>query len=626
VTIRSNGTIRRQLRTLFNLGAIGELSDGQLLERFATQDGEAAELAFAALVERHGPMVVRVCRKTLRDPNDVEDAFQATFLVLVQKGRSLWVRDSLGPWLHRVAHRVATRARSSAAGRREHERRAAATRPTRVSEPDDREDLEAILHQEIDRLPERYRAPVVLCELQGLNHEKAARHLGCPVGTVKTRLARARELLRGRLSHRGLGRPAGLLIAEKGLGGAFRAVEVVVTDTLVDTTVRAAVPFAAGKALAVGVISSRVAILIEEGLKTMFLTKLRMATAVLLLIGAAGAAGVLAQPGSRSGANPVPPTPDRPAAPAPAPAPAPAYITQSRAMIITRLEEEVAEAGARLNRSRRKARSPDDPAVLRARKTFQDLQQRLDRIDQVLVDVVETYPTMVDFSSGPSDSAPTSQSPAGPVRNTENARRGHAAASTDEADLARRKDRAEWAKRMFDRGYVSKSQLDAEVADYDAMESRPQASQAQQGWQQGDRDSQKPGSQRGQQGQAQPQGQQGNAQGQKSQGQGQGQQGNAQGQKSQGQAHGQQGNSQGQRSQGQAQGQQGHGQRQGQVQSQQGSGPAQQGQGKQSNDWGQQSQGQQGQGQGQLDNGQSPQGNGQRQGQGQGQQGNGQDQ
>src|SRR5262249_35540026 len=160
-------------------------------------------------------------------------------------------------------------------------------------------------------------------------------------------------------------------------------------------------------------------------------------SAVLLLIGAAGAAGVLAQPGSRSGANPVPPTSDRPAAPAPTPA----YITQYRAMIITRLEEEVAEAGARLNRSRRKAPPPDEPAILRARKTFQDLQQRLDRIDQVLVDVVETYPTMVDFSGGPSDFAPTSQSPVGPTRNTENARRGHAAASTDEADLARRKDR-----------------------------------------------------------------------------------------------------------------------------------------------------------------------------------------
>ena len=121
---RSDGLVLRQVRTLFNLGVIGELTDGQLLERFATAGGEAAELAFAALVERHGPMVLRIGRNVLSDPNDVEDAFQATFLVLVQRSRSLWIEDSLGPWLHRVARRIAVRARGNAAHRREQERRA----------------------------------------------------------------------------------------------------------------------------------------------------------------------------------------------------------------------------------------------------------------------------------------------------------------------------------------------------------------------------------------------------------------------------------------------------------------------------------------------------------------------
>ncbi len=445
----------------------------------------------------------------------------------------------MGPWLHRVAHRVATRARSSAIGRREHERRTAATRPALVSGPGDREDLEALLHQEIDRLPERYRVPVVLCDLQGLTHEKAARHLGWPVGTVKSRLARARELLRGRLSHRGLGLSAGLPIAEKGPGGAFRAVEVVLPGALVESTVRAAVPFAAGKALAVGVISSRAAILIEEVLKTMFLTKLRLASVVVLLFGAAGAAVVLAQPGVGSGASPGANQPEGPAAPASAsaPSPAPAYITQSRVMIITRLEEEVAEARARLDRSLRKVRSPDDPAVVLARKTLQDLQQRLDRIDRVLVDVVETYPTMVDFSGGPSDFVPTSQSAAGPNRNTEVARNGLAAAS--------------------------------------------QAGQPQQGVQQGGPKNQQSGLQQGQPGQGQSQGRQGN--GQRQQGQGQGQKR-------------QEGNSQGQS---QGQGQQGSGAGQGKVQGQQGNfqGQQGQGQGQQGNGQGQQGQGQQGQGQ-----------------------------
>ena len=96
----------RHLHTLFDVGTVGELTDGQLLERFATRDGEEAELAFALLVERHGPMVLRTCQSVLRDPQDAQDAFQATFLVLIKKSRSLWVRDSLGPWLHQVAYRA----------------------------------------------------------------------------------------------------------------------------------------------------------------------------------------------------------------------------------------------------------------------------------------------------------------------------------------------------------------------------------------------------------------------------------------------------------------------------------------------------------------------------------------
>ena len=109
VAIGNNRAVVTQLRTLFNVGTIRELTDGQLLEQFATRGGgEAAELAFAALVERHGPMVLRACRGVLSDPHDTQDAFQATFLVLVKKARGLWVRDSLGPWLHQVAYRTAS--------------------------------------------------------------------------------------------------------------------------------------------------------------------------------------------------------------------------------------------------------------------------------------------------------------------------------------------------------------------------------------------------------------------------------------------------------------------------------------------------------------------------------------
>src|SRR5262249_30805654 len=160
---------------LFNVGAVRELTDGQLLERFATDRGDVAELAFAVLVERHGPMVMRVCRGVLGDVNDAQDAFQATFLVLVKRARGLWVRDSIGPCRHAVASRTATWARRPAARRRRLERRAAIS--VEESRPERDFELERLLHEEIDRLPERYRSPVILCDLEGRTHEQAARHL-----------------------------------------------------------------------------------------------------------------------------------------------------------------------------------------------------------------------------------------------------------------------------------------------------------------------------------------------------------------------------------------------------------------------------------------------------------------
>ena len=179
----------RHLETLYSVGMIGGLTDAQLLERFTSDRDETSELAFRVLVERHGPMVLRVCRAVLRDAHDAHDAFQATFLVLVRRAGSLWVRDSLGPWLHQVAYRTSSCARSAAARRRHHELRAAemtARRPDR-RHPDD---LAGMLHEELSRLPARYREAVVLCLLEGLTPEQAARHLNCPAGTVHSRLAR----------------------------------------------------------------------------------------------------------------------------------------------------------------------------------------------------------------------------------------------------------------------------------------------------------------------------------------------------------------------------------------------------------------------------------------------------
>jgi RNA polymerase sigma factor (sigma-70 family) len=205
VAIKGEATVLRGLDALFNVGVIRDLTDGQLLERFSTGRGEAAEMAFAALVDRHGPMVLRVCRARLVDPHDALDAFQATFLVLVEKARGLWVRDSLGPWLHAVALRTASCARSAAEKRRRAERRAAEGR-TEADEPAPTPDpgWERLLHEEIDRLPERYRVPIVLCDLEGNTCEEAARRMGRPVGTVKSWRSRGRDRLRVRLAKAGL--------------------------------------------------------------------------------------------------------------------------------------------------------------------------------------------------------------------------------------------------------------------------------------------------------------------------------------------------------------------------------------------------------------------------------------
>ena len=170
------GVALRDVQTLFRAGTAGGLTDGQLLEEFRDRGGEARERAFAALVERHGPAVLRACRSILRDEHAAEDAFQAVFLVLARKAGLLRVRGSLAPWLHEVACRVARCARASAARRSRHERRAA-----ELADPTTRDpgavDIGPVIHEEIERLPDRYRAPVVLCLLEGLTREQAADQL-----------------------------------------------------------------------------------------------------------------------------------------------------------------------------------------------------------------------------------------------------------------------------------------------------------------------------------------------------------------------------------------------------------------------------------------------------------------
>ena len=285
-----SGAALRSIYTLFTAGTAGGLADGQLLERFAARDGEAAGLAFTAIVERHGPMVMRVCRGVLRDVHDAEDAFQATFLILARKAGSIRVRSSLSSWLHSVAHNVAATARSAAARRRSHELEAGGPRPQTMAE-DTWDDFGPVVHEELDRLPARYRAAVVLCYLEGLTQQQAAQQLGWPLGTVQSRLARGRERLRVRLMRRGLTPSVWLAGAVVTTGPA----PPVVSAALVDSTTHAATQFAAGK-MAAGIVSASIATLTEGVLGTMLMTKLGKIAAIALLAGfTAGGVGVLAR-------------------------------------------------------------------------------------------------------------------------------------------------------------------------------------------------------------------------------------------------------------------------------------------------------------------------------------------
>ncbi len=267
------------LDVLFREGTLGGLSDGQLLERFVAA-GPAAGDAFDVLMARHGPMVLGVCRRILRDSHGADDSFQVTFLVLARRAAAIRKRESLGPWLHGVARRVALRARVAAMVRREREARAAID-PSAAEPEADEPDIGPVLHAEIDRLPEKYRVPIIACYLQGRTIDEASRELGWPVGTVGGRLARARDRLRDRLTRRGLFAPAMM-------GGALARDPVfapAVPQSLWRATRDAALQVA-GRPGANAGISAVVVTLLEETVRSITLSRLLIRAGILGLFGA----------------------------------------------------------------------------------------------------------------------------------------------------------------------------------------------------------------------------------------------------------------------------------------------------------------------------------------------------
>ncbi|WP_422930193.1 sigma-70 family RNA polymerase sigma factor [Singulisphaera sp. PoT] len=291
---------------LWNQGVAAGLSDAQLLERFAASQAlaaesfHAAEVAFEALVSRHGPMVLGVCRRALNDPRDIEDAFQATFLVLVRRAPSVRVEGSLGRWLYGVARRVAARARIRS------ERMKARSLPLNGDEPEAEpearasDELLAVVDEELGRLPERYRSAIILCHLEGLTHAQAADRLHCPVGTLSGRLSRGRTLLKRRLVRRGFSSTAGSFAAFL----TPEATRAAVPESWISQAARASAELALAGRIQGGAVSVTAVALKDEVLRAALAFKLKACASVLLAValttvtlgGRAGAGDQAAQP------------------------------------------------------------------------------------------------------------------------------------------------------------------------------------------------------------------------------------------------------------------------------------------------------------------------------------------
>jgi RNA polymerase sigma factor (sigma-70 family) len=229
MVVRHEGTLRKPSKV--RRGEVLERRpDDQLLEAYVS-DGD--ECAFEAIVVRHGPRVMSTCRQVLGRSTEVDDVFQSTFLLLTTRAGSIRNRQSLGPWLCGVAHRMAVRSKVRAASRLARERQATPATVLPTEDDLDLPQLRLVLHDEVDRLPDRFRHPVLLCYLESRTYEEAARLLGCPLGTLKDRLTKGREILRGRLARRGIALSAMLLLLL--LPGAASAEEV--PPWLIDATV-----------------------------------------------------------------------------------------------------------------------------------------------------------------------------------------------------------------------------------------------------------------------------------------------------------------------------------------------------------------------------------------------------
>ncbi len=300
------------LATLLTAGALGTLSDGQLLDHFRSRRDATAQDAFRILVERHGAMVLGVCRSLVKDPHEAEDAFQATFLVLVRRCESIRQRQTIAPWLYGVACRVARRAQARSARRRKREVAADVNLAARDGSNPEDPGTALALQEEIGRLPDSLRAPLVLCCLEGQSYDLAARRLGLRESTLRGRLHRARRRLEHQLRRRGI-----LASAVAGLLEPGRLVLPPLSSSLIESTTQFAVRWATLSGLLVGsaAVPASIAALAQGVIQAMLLQTVKIGgLATVLTIGAVGTLVVAQQerPTRPAGSNGSPPRQARP--------------------------------------------------------------------------------------------------------------------------------------------------------------------------------------------------------------------------------------------------------------------------------------------------------------------------
>jgi RNA polymerase sigma factor (sigma-70 family) len=299
----------RALESLFDAGALGGLTDGELLDCFQSSRETLGHEAFRVLVERHGPMVLGLCRSLVRDPHEADDAFQATFLVLVRKAESIKRRDTIGPWLHGVAGRVARRARDRTVRRQRREIEANEQIPCLVKPAADTPAVEAIIHDEIARLSEAFRAPLVLCCLEGLSYDQAAHRLGLTEPTLRGRLHRARKQLASRLRRHGI--TAGAVASPH---EPFRLSLPLVPSSLVESTVQFSVRWSSVAGLLSGatIIPDSIAGLAQGVIKSMLLQSIKLVGIGVVLVAGVMGTVVVARQGQNESAGRKVESEDRP--------------------------------------------------------------------------------------------------------------------------------------------------------------------------------------------------------------------------------------------------------------------------------------------------------------------------